>query len=366
MDIAALLNPTVSDRESLQEFIEALADQIPGIERCIADLRKAPTDHGLIAALFRGLHTIKGDAGMCHVNLGVMIAHPIESVLARLRAGELSFTELLAEVVLLALDRLELAVEALNDGRSLDSMKLPELVGGFELLGNTPAEHMDAQAARVIEAVTGFRPTAAARLGLASLGIHGSIPLNQSGDLKFFHQLALQLETRSELFKGRSARLLKLALDTNQNAGNPVDPVQLEAAVYMHDVGMMFLPEAVWLKVGRLSPDDLAQLRSHPGYAGGMLERMPGWEEAAKIVGQHHEMPDGRGYPQNLSGSTICAGARILAIVDAFEAVTLKQSHRGQSRSLLRAVAEINACDTQFDPEWIRCFNQVIRQTLEV
>jgi HPt (histidine-containing phosphotransfer) domain-containing protein len=366
MDITGLINPTVNDREALQEFIEALADQIPGIERCIADLRKTPTEHNLIAALFRGLHTIKGDAGMCHVNLGVMIAHPIESVLARLRAGELRFTELLAEAVLLALDRLELAVEALSDGRPLDSLKLPELVGGFELLGKTPADQIDAQAARVIEAVTGFRPPAAARLGLASLGIHGSMPLNQAGDLKFFHQLAVQFEARSELFKGRTTRLLRLALDTNLSAGNPVDPVQLEAAIYLHDVGMMFLPETVWLKVGRLSADDLEQMHSHPGYAAGLLERMPGWEEATQIVAQHHEMPDGRGYPQKLSGSTICAGARILAIVDAFEAVTLKQSHRGQSRSLLRAVAEINACDTQFDPEWIGRFNQVIRQTLEV
>ena len=61
----------------------------------------------------------------------------------------------------------------------------------------------------------------------------------------------------------------------------------------------------------------------------------------------------------------ICAGAKILAIVDAFEAVMLKHIHRGKNRSVLRAIAEINACDTQFAPEWINPFNQVIRKTLE-
>ena len=128
---------------------------------------------------------------------------------------------------------------------------------------------------------------------------------------------------------------------------------------------MMLLPESVWLKVGRLTADDKTQMHAHPEYAAGLLERMPGWQDAARIVREHHEMPDGRGYPAGLAGAAICPGAKILAIADAFEAVTLKQRHRGQTRSLLRAMAEINACDTQFDPPWIETFNQVIRRSLD-
>jgi HD-GYP domain-containing protein (c-di-GMP phosphodiesterase class II) len=92
---------------------------------------------------------------------------------------------------------------------------------------------------------------------------------------------------------------------------------------------------------------------------------MPGWAAATEMVRQHHEMPDGRGYPQGLKGDAICAGAKILAIVDAFEAVTLKHSGRGQSRSLVRAIAEVNACDNQFDTEWIGPFNNIIRKMVE-
>jgi HD-GYP domain-containing protein (c-di-GMP phosphodiesterase class II) len=175
----------------------------------------------------------------------------------------------------------------------------------------------------------------------------------------------MQLESRSPMFKGRTMRILRLALETNKTGGNKVDPVQLEAAVYLHDMGMMFLPEALWLKVGGMTVDDKKAMRNHPGYAAGFLQRMPGWEVAAEIVAQHHEMPDGGGYPNQISGENICPGAKILAIVDAFEAVMLKHIHRGKNRSVLRAIAEINACDKQFAPEWIGPFNSVIRKTIE-
>jgi HD-GYP domain-containing protein (c-di-GMP phosphodiesterase class II) len=160
-------------------------------------------------------------------------------------------------------------------------------------------------------------------------------------------------------------RILRLALETNKAGGNAVDPVQLEAAVYLHDVGMMLLPEAIWLKIGKMTNDDKLALRNHPGYAAGLLQRMPGWESAAEMVVQHHEMPDGGGYPKEIKAADICAGAKILAIVDAFEAVMLKHIHRGKNRSVLRAIAEINACDNQFAPEWIAPFNAVIRKTIE-
>lgn len=361
MDLSALLQPRIADRESFDEFADNLTDQVPGLERCIAQLRRSPRDRDLIATLFRGLHTIKGDAAICKVELGVLITHPIESMLSRMRDGEFPCSELLAEVVLLALDRLELAIESLGAGRSLAPLRLPDLVGGLERLGASPAAGIDDEAARLIEAVTGFRPTQGRVQPASAPAIR---PADRAADLQFFHDLALQLEARSELFRGRTERLLRLALDTNAEAGNPVDPLQLEAAVYFHDLGMMFLPESVWLKVGKLDDAERGAMHEHPASAAALLRRIPGWDGAAEIVAQHHEMPDGRGYPAGLSGSAICPGAQILAIVDAFEAVTLKQSHRSQTRSLLRAIAEINACDKQFAPDWIHHFNTVIRRTL--
>jgi chemotaxis protein histidine kinase CheA len=371
VDLLALLQPVVTDRESLREFIEDLEDLAPGIENDVAALRRAPTDRALIASLFRSLHTIKGDAAICKVEVGVMICHPIESLLSRCRDGEVVFSALLAEVVLLALDRLELTVEALNTGHDVAHLRLPELVGGLEGMATAhPAEIIN-RAVGTIEAVTGFKPIQAggaappAGAAIAPRPTPAALPADLAADLRFFRTLALQLESRSPLFKGRTERLLRLALDTNAVAGNPVESSQLEAAVYMHDVGMMFAPESVWLKVGKLSDEDKRQLREHPGHAAELLERMHGWTAATEMVAQHHEMLDGGGYPAGLQAAAICPGAKILAIVDAFEAVTLKHSHRGQTRSLVRAIAEINACDNQFASEWIVPFNAVIRKMVE-
>ncbi|MBU0751906.1 MAG: Hpt domain-containing protein [Gammaproteobacteria bacterium] len=361
--LGALLNPRVTDREGLDDFIENLTDKVPEIERDIARLKRSPHDRDLIADLFRALHNVKGDSALCKVEVGVLIAHPIETLLARLRNGEIAFTDLLAEITLLALDRLELAVEALAAGRSLGHLKLIELVGGLDGMATLPADAIDERAVEIIEAVTGFRPAQSAKPLQPKVAPRGREAA--SNDLKFFRTLSLQLEARAPQFKGRTARLLRLAFDTNAAAGSPVDATQLEAAVYLHDIGMMMLPETVWLKPGNLSDDDKKSLHAHPAFAAGLLERMSGWAEATTMVAQHHEMPDGGGYPAGAGDRDIVAGAKILAIVDAFEAVMQKHSDRGHSRSLLRAIAEINACDNQFAPEWIGHFNGVVRKMVE-
>lgn len=83
------------------------------------------------------------------------------------------------------------------------------------------------------------------------------------------------------------------------------------------------------------------------------------------MVAQHHETPDGKGYPAARRADQICLGAKLLAILDAYEAVMQRHGSRGRTRSLLRAIAEINACDTQFAPEWIEPFNRVIRRAAD-
>jgi HD-GYP domain-containing protein (c-di-GMP phosphodiesterase class II) len=365
MDISVLLQPRVHDSESLREFLDSLSDQIPNIERDIALLKRTPGDRTPVASLFRCMHSIKGDASMCKLDLGVMIAHPIEDVLDRLRNDKIVFSDVLAEAILLAMDRLQLATELLVGRQPVDHLKLVELVGGLEGLAKFGVGEMDAGAGRLIEAVTGFRPASAplAAKQAAPVVEHG--PGNVSDDLGFFRLLALQFETRSPLFKGRSERLLRLALETNEAAGKPVDPLQLKVAVYMHDIGMLLLPETEWLKAGKLSDEARQRLQAHPCYAAGLLRRMPGWKEAAEMVAQHHEMPDGGGYPHGLKGDQIVPGAKILAIADTFEAVTLKHSQYGNNRSLVRAIAEINACNNQFAPEWITAFNSVVRHMVE-
>jgi chemotaxis protein histidine kinase CheA len=367
MDTREIIATVPSDKDALQEFIESLSDLAPMIERDIARLKTTPGDREVIGSLFRAIHNIKGDAALCKVELAVLIVHPIETVLARFRNDEIAFTEIIAEAVLLAIDRLELATDCLFSGKSPRSLHLLALIQGLEKLALATPEAMDECAGELIEAVTGFRPAAEASnliRGHAS-SISSHTKSQAADDLRFFRSLADQLESRSLLFRGRTMRLLRLAMETNLVMDKAVDPMQLEAAVYMHDIGMMFLPESIWLKQERISNEEKLILRTHPAFSTGILSRMAGWSEAAQMVAQHHEMPDGEGYPAGLATQQICGGAKILAIVDAFEAVMLKHINRGKNRSVLRAIAEINACDGQFAPEWIEPFNQVIRRTVE-
>lgn len=364
-NVQALTRPEILDQEALHEFSDALTDYVPGIERDMARLGREPANRVVIADIFRALHNIKGDAALCRVETAALIAHPIESLLTRLRSGEAAYTPLLGEVMLLALDRLELATESMVAGRPIGHLRLVELVEGLERISLAAPQDIDAAATGLIEAVTGFQPRAMLHGAVEQQPAPGKPSAGKTADLQLFHALALQFEARSPLFAGRTARVLQLAQDTNRAAGSPVDVTQLEAAVCMHDVGMMFLPESIWLKVGKMSELEHRRLHTHPELAADLLDRMEGWQDAAQMVRQHHEMWNGAGYPDGLRSDAICDGAKLLAIVDAFEAVTLKHSARGHKSSVLRAIAEVNACDQQFAPEWIEPFNGVIRRLLE-
>ncbi|MCL2831240.1 MAG: HD domain-containing protein [Betaproteobacteria bacterium] len=366
MDLRSLVLPGIQDADALRNFRAALNDTMPRVEEDITRLRYAPGNRDNLSSLARAIRGIGSDASLHDLKFAFSIAHPIEMLLSRLRAGEIVFSELLAEGILLATDRLEMATEAMIERQPVEHLRLPQLSKGLERLAKAPPEALESSVSALIETITGFKPPPK----LAPPDEAQSTPpprteAHVAEDLRFFYTLAQQLEMHSPLFKGRTLRILRLSLETNKLMQQRIDPAQLQTAVYMHDIGMMFLPESVWLKVGWLTREEKEILCAHPGYASGILSRMQGWETAARIVAQHHETADGSGYPNGEKGDAICDGAKLLAIVDAFEAVMLKHVHRGRNRSVLRAIAEINACDKQFAPEWIAPFNRVIRKTVE-
>jgi response regulator RpfG family c-di-GMP phosphodiesterase len=364
-DLETLTHPDIIDAEALHEFADALADRVLEIESDMAKLSKDPENRMVIADIFRSLHNIKGDAALCSVPMAALIAHPLESIMTRMRTREVRYTQLLGEVILLGIDRLELAVKALMENRSLVHLNLVALVDGLKQISLSPQSDIKRNATQLIKTITGFQPQATLRDTPEQHAINAKSGDSVASDLTFFRSLALQLETRSQLFVGRTDRILQLALDANRLAGSPVNEVQLQAALYLHDLGMMFMPESLWLRFGKMSPDERVVLHAHPDLAAGLLERMDGWKEAALMVRQHHETWDGKGYPAGLSGNEICPGAKILSIVDAFESVMIKLGTRSRTSCILRAIAEVNACDRQFAPEWIGPFNSVVRTMLE-
>ena len=171
MDIHAVLASSITDKVALEEFVEALGDHAPNIERDIARLKASPEDREVISSLFRSIHNVKGDASLCKVELAVAIAHPIETVLARFRNDEIGFNDILAETVLLALDRLELAADCLVSGRSLEPLHLVPLVDGLDKLAAHLLDFVDQVAhysIKPIQIASSRRPALLPHAGLSA------------------------------------------------------------------------------------------------------------------------------------------------------------------------------------------------------
>lgn len=179
-------------------------------------------------------------------------------------------------------------------------------------------------------------------------------------DLVVFKSLSMMLDKRHKHWCKRTATLLDLAIQMNANAGYPVDVDQLKAAVFIHDITMLQLPDSMFYKNNKYNTDERISIERHPNDAFMLLNDMPGWNDAAQIVRQHHEAADGTGYPDNLAEDNICDGAMIIAICDTFFSVTNLRDDRYSRKDALRAAGEINAFrGSQFSSKWVRIFNRV-------
>ena len=124
----------------------------------------------------------------------------------------------------------------------------------------------------------------------------------------------------------------------------------------LHDIGKVAVSEAILRKPGPLDEDELAEIRTHPTAGAQLIGRLGPAGEALPFVLYHHERWDGRGYPSGLHGPEIPEGARILAVADAFDAMTSTRPYR-RALPVDRALSEIERCaGTQFDPETAQAF----------
>jgi putative two-component system response regulator len=129
---------------------------------------------------------------------------------------------------------------------------------------------------------------------------------------------------------------------------------------YLHDIGKIGIADAVLLKPGRLTESEMAEMRRHSEIGATILEVHEAMADIAQIVRHHHERWDGRGYPDALVGTAVPLGGRIIAVADAFSAMTSDRVYRS-ALPLDRAWAELRAhSGTQFDPAIVAVFEQVV------
>ncbi|HWV37111.1 MAG TPA: HD domain-containing phosphohydrolase [Vulgatibacter sp.] len=134
---------------------------------------------------------------------------------------------------------------------------------------------------------------------------------------------------------------------------------EVEMGALLHDIGKIGVRDSVLLKPGPLDPEEWEEMREHPAIGFRLLRPIHYLAGASKIVLQHQERWDGKGYPNGLAGKEICIGARIFSVVDTLDAIRSDRPYRA-GRSFQVALEEIRRCaGTQFDPEVVEAFASV-------
>ena len=127
--------------------------------------------------------------------------------------------------------------------------------------------------------------------------------------------------------------------------------LELYHAALLHDIGKLDIPSSILRKPALLDAGEWQIMRTHPKVGYDLLQKLPRFLRAAEIVVAHHESFDGGGYPRGLKGDKIPVGARILAVADAYDSMTIPHTQRPPLPPAM-AVQEIERCSgSQFDPE---------------
>ena len=132
------------------------------------------------------------------------------------------------------------------------------------------------------------------------------------------------------------------------------EQMTIAMGAFFHDIGKLAIDEELLNKPGQLTPREYAIIKQHPAYSASILNSFT--PDVALLAYHHHERWDGTGYPDKLTGEAIPLGARIIAIADAFDAMTSYRSYQAQ-RTPQEALKELQGCaGTQFDPLLVQLF----------
>lgn len=126
-----------------------------------------------------------------------------------------------------------------------------------------------------------------------------------------------------------STRLAEWAVRIGQELGLDERVLEdVEVAALLHDAGKVSVPDAILRKPGPLDPEEWRVMRMHPEFSWAVLRLVPGLERASLFALHHHEKYDGSGYPAGLTGEEIPIGARIVTVIDAFDAMVATRPYK--------------------------------------
>jgi putative nucleotidyltransferase with HDIG domain len=165
------------------------------------------------------------------------------------------------------------------------------------------------------------------------------------------------LDMRDKETEGHTLRVTEMALRLAEKMGmSDSEKVNLRRGALLHDIGKMGVPDTVLLKPGPLTDDEWKIMRQHPTFAYEMLKPIDYLRPALDIPYCHHEKWDGSGYPRGLKGDAIPLAARVFAVIDVFDALTVDRPYRQawQKEKVYTYIRE--HAGKHFDPEVVAAF----------
>ncbi len=172
--------------------------------------------------------------------------------------------------------------------------------------------------------------------------------------------LAAALEARDHETHGHSERVVSFSLRLGIQLGlNEEQLRSLEFGALLHDIGKIGVPDSILRKPASLTESEWQRMREHPVHGRQILRGIEFLEGASRVVAQHHEKWDGRGYPLGLKRDEIDLNARIFAVADAFDAMTSDRVYR-RGRPYNEAAEELDRCaGKHFDPNVVDAFHRI-------
>jgi diguanylate cyclase (GGDEF)-like protein/putative nucleotidyltransferase with HDIG domain len=174
------------------------------------------------------------------------------------------------------------------------------------------------------------------------------------------------LEARDKYARSHSENVMRYSVGVAETLD--LDPVAVDVvrrAAMIHDIGKIGVPDSILCKSGRLTDEERAVIHQHPLIAVRILDQMQFLQRELPIVRHHHEWWNGQGYPDGISGQVIPRGARILAVADAFDAITSDRVYH-RSRPVSRAVEVlVEGSGSQFDPEAVEAMKRWMQRVSE-
>lgn len=158
-----------------------------------------------------------------------------------------------------------------------------------------------------------------------------------------------------------SERVASMVVELHRELGaRPRDLEQRWSAALLHDVGKMAIPTQVLMKDGALTDAEFDLIKAHPGLGAEVVAGIDLLRELTPEIRHHHERVDGRGYPDGLAGSEIPYAARVLAVADAFDAMTSDRPYR-KAISTADALAELEStAGSHHDPQTVQALARVL------